>query len=165
MLPRELPYYDSTTSPLTNNLYDASKFGLDGNIRTVFPIAGDASKMYLIDTKTEGGLVSFVALELAASRDALNRVSTIRPVFSLSSALEPEWLAFSQDDSWFVTFRKNDHFQTMMEVDLLASSYTRAVGSDFTNAGYRRTLAKDFDAAQNTLSYIDPTRRFIQTSI
>ena len=89
-------------SPLTNNLYDASKFGLDGNIRTVFPIAGDASKMYLIDTKTEGGLVSFVALELAASRDALNRVATIRPVFSLSSALEPAYFKLNASRDWFL---------------------------------------------------------------
>ena len=90
LLPRDLPYYDSTSSPLTINLYNAAFFGLDGNIRSVFPMAGDASKMYFIDTKTAGGVVSFVALELTASRDALNRVSTIRPVFSLSSALEPD---------------------------------------------------------------------------
>jgi len=92
LLPRQLPYYDSTTSPLTTNVYDASMFGLDGKIHSVFPMAGDSSKMYFIDTKTDGGSVSYVALELTASRDALNRVAAIRPVFSLSSALEPEWL-------------------------------------------------------------------------
>ena len=101
-MPRELPYYDSTSSPLTTNIYDASKFGLDGNIRTVFPMAGDASKMYFVDTKTENGVESFVVLELSASRDALNRVATIRPVFNLSSALEPERLKLNASRDWFL---------------------------------------------------------------
>ena len=97
LLPRELPYYDSKSLPLTHNLYAASKFVLDGKIRTVCPIAGDASKIYLIYTKIEGGSVSFVAFELAASRDALDRGATIRLLFSFSSALE--WAYFKLNAS------------------------------------------------------------------
>ena len=32
--------------------YNPDNFGLDGNLKAFFPIAGDVSKMYFYDTKT-----------------------------------------------------------------------------------------------------------------
>jgi len=105
LLPRDLPYYDQSSRALTQNLYDAASFGLDGKIRGVFPQAGGPSKMYIVDTKTTGSSQIFVTLELSASRDAQNRVATIKPVFSLSSALEIGWLALSANRDWFIFMR------------------------------------------------------------
>ena len=55
------------------NAYDPAALGLDGNIKAVFPNAGDPTKIYLLDTRTdkETGELSYVTLELAESPNAV----------------------------------------------------------------------------------------------
>ena len=89
-------------------------------------MAGDESKMYIVDTKSSGssGDKSFVTLELSASRDAANRVASIRPVFVLSGALEPGWIVLDASRSYFNFARKSDQLMLRMQVDLNKSDYT-----------------------------------------
>ena len=64
--------------------------------------------MYFVDSKTESGTKSYVTLELSASRDAANRVATIRPVFVLPSALEPSWFKLNENRDWFLLVREEN---------------------------------------------------------
>ena len=48
---------------MTSNIYDPESLGLSGEIRAVFPMAGDPSKMYLLDS-TNDGEENIVTLEL-----------------------------------------------------------------------------------------------------
>ena len=89
---RGLSYYDNPSASLSKNLYNPQNYGLNGQISAVFPLAGDSSKMYLIDsTSEELATDNFVVLELSANGDPENRIATIRPVFRLSNDLEPTW--------------------------------------------------------------------------
>lgn len=88
-------------------------------------MAGDESKMYIVDTKSSGssGDKSYVTLELSASRDAANRVASIRPVFVLSGALEPDWFKLNDSRDWFLLVREANKESALIEVDLGAKDY------------------------------------------
>ena len=55
MLSKDSPYTEQITNEahLTSNVYDPESLGLSGEIRAVFPMAGDPSKMYLLDSTTD----------------------------------------------------------------------------------------------------------------
>ena len=119
-------------------------------------MAGDDSKMYFVDSKTESGTKSYVTLELSASRDAANRVATIRPVFVLPSALEPGWISLSANRDWLAFLRKSDNTLAYMQLDLNKADYTTAIGSKngflLKVIGAQSYLAKDFDDRTGTLT-------------
>ena len=115
--------------------------------------------MYIIDTKTENGSISYVALELTASRDALNRVATIRPVFTLSDTLKPEWFQLNASRDWFLLQRAADKKTALIEVDLIARDYRNAV-NPLTDklvklVGPTPALVRDFDPVASVLTYIE----------
>ena len=70
VLSREKPLHQALQ---LENAYDPAALGLDGNIKGVFPNAGDPTKIYLLDTRTdkETGELTYVTLELAESPEAI----------------------------------------------------------------------------------------------
>ena len=81
-LSKDTPYSQSAT---LTNLYNPTSLGLTGIIKRVFAQVGDPDKMYLVDTSSDNAKA--IALELKRDSDY-----SIRPVFSVSSRLEPTWL-------------------------------------------------------------------------
>lgn len=110
---------------------------LDGNIRKVFPEAGDSDKMYIMDTSkniqtnqdgTTTVINSMVMLELYKEETVVEGVQgdsqpQLRPVFVMPSRLETKWFKLSTDRDWFVYFRNPDDYLALLEVDLHADDY------------------------------------------
>ena len=69
----------------------------------------------------------WIILELSMSDK--NDISLL-PVFKVKGDLEPEWLRMSTDRSWLILVRKKDQMLMMLEVDMEAEDYRKAIGSD-----------------------------------
>ena len=134
-------------------------------------MAGDESKMYIVDTKTNSasGEKSYVTLELSASRDAANRVASIRPAFVLSDALEPDWFKLNDSRDWFLLVREANKESALIEVDLGAKDYKNAVNPMTDKlvklVGPMPATERDFDPSNNILTYVEPKSKRLQQKI
>lgn len=130
----------------------------------MFPEAGEADKMYFVDTMTdpETKVRENMTLELSANTDGVT--SEVRPIFDLANSLSTEWFKFSEDKTWFVYVREGDDFMALMEYEDTATDYRLATGTDagkfLQSQGSNRALVRDFDPKTNVLSYLTEDKKF-----
>jgi len=139
----------------------------------VYPLAGAASKMYIVDTKTdpESGNKTFVTLELF--KQTVNSlvnvidggvnitISSTRPIFELPYLLD--WFKLNIDQTWLISTNGADNSLQIMEVDLQAEDYTTVVGDNQEKTiqplGLSSSVSRDYNSETNTVTYIDAKRR------